>query len=79
VPPFPAAARSTIAARAAFSLESEHVRLKLRRYVAWEVRNKSKGDSCNVRPECLGNRDGKVPSRVARCLLLQIDDKVLDH
>jgi hypothetical protein len=32
-----------------------------------------------MRIEHLGDRDGKVVSRIARCLVLQMDDNVLDH
>ena len=32
-----------------------------------------------MRIEDLGDRDGKVASRIARCLVLQMDDNVLDH
>ena len=44
-----------------------------------KIRRIGKRNCGEMRIEDLGDRDGKVASRIARCLVLQMDDNVLDH
>jgi hypothetical protein len=50
-----------------------------RHHIARKIRCIGNSNCGEMRIEGLGDRDGEVASRIARCLVLQMDDNVLDH